>query len=396
MAGFLCLSRVRHNSPGRSLSAGNHLICWPCEEAIIVLVALFLLPYVIETSVAAKVRPHNRVERTFATQAELPSISLIVPTYNEEKNIDTKLQNLFEQSYPKERMEIIVVDSSTDSTPRKVGAWMDRVPNIRLVTEPQRMGLAHALNLGYSAARGDIVIKSDCDILYDEDSVSNIVMNFADPKVGAVSGRQKLRSGNDVESGYRELLNKKRRLETRFGSAYIVDPFCAFRKSLVEKIYERSASDDAELAIKIRKKGFYSIFDENAVFYEQTPKSKLERLKQKQRRAQGHIQLHLQQRSILLKRDLGIFSSLIFPATFWTVVLNPWLLLTVIMLAFGEILSFGLSPVALTTLLGLCVGLVSYLLGKPKYLAGFFESQMALLVGWFVLILKGPSYMWTK
>jgi len=351
---------------------------------------------VIETAALICLRSSASRRRKASTLKPPSRVSVIVASYNEEKNVDSKLANLFKQNYPKELMEVICVDSSTDKTPYLIKAWQQRYPSIRLILEDRRRGLAHALNIGYSAANGDIVVKSDCDILHDPDSIGNLLTNFSDERVGAVSGRQVLLGKNEVESGYRTLLDKKRELESRFGSAYIFETFSGFRRTLLEHIDEHSVADEPELALKIRKKGFYTILDENAIFYEQSPTSKLERLKQKQRRAQGHIQVHLQQRGILLSLGRGVFERIIFPTSFFTIVVNPFLLLATLALAVIRLLSSGFDPLAMIVTLSFVGGLTAYLLEMPKYLAGFLESQLALVIGWFMFIFKGPSHMWSK
>jgi cellulose synthase/poly-beta-1,6-N-acetylglucosamine synthase-like glycosyltransferase len=363
------------------------------------MIIMFILPYFTETigMICLRALRKSFVYNTKKCDpTKLPFISIIVASYNEERNVDAKLENLFSQQYPENLMEIIVIDSSTDATADKVKIWQQKYPNLRLIVEKKRKGLAHALNIGYSVAKGNVVIKSDCDILHDPQSMKNLIVSFDADKIGAVSGRQLLSSENKIESGYRYLLNWKRKLESHFGSAYIFETFCAFRKNLIGSLNERSVADEAEMALKVRTRGFYTIFNENAVFYEKSPRSKLERLKQKQRRAQGHIKVHLQNSHIILKQKPDIFSWIIFPTTFFTIIVNPWLLLAMLAISVFQLLTSGLSMLAMLIVVLFISTFAMYSIGKPKYVAGLFESQIALIFGWFVLILKGPSYVWSK
>jgi len=171
----------------------------------------------------------GKLKRTLNRKRQYePSVSLVIATYNEEENIASKLKNIFEEvEYPHNKMEIIVVDSSTDNTPIIVKEWMKKYPNIRLIKEEKRRGLASALNTGYFEAKNEIVIKTDCDQLLKRDSIKNIVSNFADSHVGAVSGKQLLISSSKSEQGYRSLVDWKRLVENEVDSIYLHEPFSA-------------------------------------------------------------------------------------------------------------------------------------------------------------------------
>ena len=70
-----------------------------------------------------------------------PKVTIITPTYNEAKLIEKKLDNIYQQNYPKNKLEIIIVDSaSTDETPELVKKWAEKHPDIdlKLVEEPVR------------------------------------------------------------------------------------------------------------------------------------------------------------------------------------------------------------------------------------------------------------------
>ena len=191
-------------------------------------------------------------------------------------------------------------------------------------------------------------------------------------------------------------MDKIRAAQSRLDSAYMFEPFCAFRKKLIEPISKRSVADDGELALKIRKKGFRTVFISDALFYEETPTSIVDRLKQKSRRGQGHIQLALTNWTILFNSKYGLFGLIVFPTMFLLMVVNPWLLLLlgIGILYFLSVLG-GISGLLLTTLVVVFLGL-SYIMGHPKLLSGFVESQISLLLGGLNLLVKGPSYIWEK
>ena len=196
-------------------------------KVLSVLLALIIFPYATYFVLYLFLR--GKLKRTLNRKRQYePSVSLVIATYNEEENIASKLKNIFEEvEYPHNKMEIIVVDSSTDNTPIIVKEWMKKYPNIRLIKEEKRRGLASALNTGYFEAKNEIVIKTDCDQLLKRDSIKNIVSNFADSHVGAVSGKQLLISSSKSEQGYRSLVDWKRLVENEVDSIYLHEPFSA-------------------------------------------------------------------------------------------------------------------------------------------------------------------------
>lgn len=358
------------------------------------LLILFLLPYIVYFILFLHTKEIK--EKTIPKDDYEPTISIVIATYNEEENISKKLENVFQLDYPSDKMEVIVVDASTDNTPEIVKKWMIRHPNIRLIREKHRRGLASALNLGYSLAKGEIVIKTDCDQLLGKDSIKQIVSNFVDPNIGAVSGRQLLMDESKHETGYRSLVDVKRLIENKVDSIYLLEPFSAFRKRLIESIDKRSVADEAELGLKIRKKGYKVIFDPDAYFYEKIPSKTIDRLKIKQRRAQGHIRLMLSNLDILFNPKYGKYGMIIFPLNFYLVVIEPWLLL-LISLVFPIFLYslFALKGMILCTMF-YSILIVSYAIGYPKFFSGFLDSQLALIIGLINLTVKGPSYIWQK
>ncbi len=340
----------------------------------------------------------GKPESPAENETYVPKVSLVVATFNEENAIGKKIKNLLGIDYPRDRMEIIFVDSSNDATREIIRRFTDASnANVQLFEEEERKGLASALNKGYELATGEIVIKTDCDIPLHKDSVKEIVKQFHDPSVGAVSGAIRIVNRSDTEIGYRSIFERLRLAEANLDSTYLFNPFCAFRKELIQPIDRRSVADDAELALKIRKSGFKTSYSPTAVAYETSPTSLSERIRQKSRRAQGHIRLIGQNLDVLLNPKYGKFGLIIFPANFFMIILSPWLILLSLAIFFiflSDLAGLLISSMAL--LLFLASTATAYAKSTPKILAGFLDSQLNLLVGLFKLVSKGPDFRWTK
>jgi len=335
---------------------------------------------------------------TAKNEAYMPKVSIVIATFNEEEKVEKKIEDTVGLSYPKEKMEIIFVDSSTDRTRQIIRQLKDQYGlDIILFEEEERKGLASALNTGYALASGEIVIKSDCDLLLDRNSVKEIAKYFSDPSIGAVSGAIRVLNQSDLEIGYRTVFERLRLAEANLDSTYLFNPFSAFRKKLIQPIDRKSVADDAELALKIRQSGYRTIYSPTAVTYEVSPTSIRERIRQKSRRAQGHIRLIFQNLKMLLNRKYGKFGLIIFPANFFMIILSPWLILLTLITGFIYLYSLlGLLLSSIAALIFLTSITIIYLKAKPKTVAGFLDSQLNLLIGFVKLIVTGPEFKWAK
>jgi len=95
-----------------------------------------------------------------------PNITILVPAHNEEKVIQSKLKNLSEVTYPKEKMEIIFIDdASTDKTLVQTYDYLKYHPElpVKVLKQNPRKGKASALNMGLEAASNDIIVVTDAD-----------------------------------------------------------------------------------------------------------------------------------------------------------------------------------------------------------------------------------------
>ncbi|MDH7513739.1 MAG: glycosyltransferase [Clostridiales bacterium] len=110
------------------------------------------------------------------------SISVVIITYNEEKNIRPCLDSLMALDYPKEKHEILVVDASTDETPRIV----QRYEKVRLIQSAK--GFSQQRNAGLEAAKFDIVAFTDADCVIPPDWLRVIDRAFREERVAGVGG----------------------------------------------------------------------------------------------------------------------------------------------------------------------------------------------------------------
>ena len=213
---------------------------------------------------------HNDVRKKEIT----PKVTFLITAYNEEKNIAQKLDNTISLDYPKEKLEILVAsDGSTDGTEEIVKSYAGK--GVRLLRVEGRVGKTATQNAAIKAATGEIVIFSDATTTYEKDNIKNIVRNYADPEVGAVSGRYEyynptgaaIGTGNILFWKYENLIKSSQtRIKTISGCCGCI---YSVRKNAYEPLPPDIISDLCE-PLKILEKGYRIVFEADAVAYEET------------------------------------------------------------------------------------------------------------------------------
>lgn len=186
------------------------------------------------------------------------SVSIIIPCWNEEDLIERRLDNLNEQDYPAELIEIVVAsDGSSDSTNEIVRRRAEDDPRIRLL-DLQRGGQTAALNAGVEASSGEIVLITDAGTVFAPDTLSKLMSYFADGSVDCVVGAWSVVPLKDApynrgERAYRGFEDRLRSLEARAGIAFHGQGACTgFRREAYPKLPPDIAADlGAGLAIAV-------------------------------------------------------------------------------------------------------------------------------------------------
>lgn len=203
-----------------------------------------------------------------------PTVTFLITAYNEEKNIAQKLRNTLELDYPNDKLEIIVAsDGSTDRTDEIVRGFASQ--GVRLVRAEGRVGKTETQNQAVRQARGDIIVFSDATTRYERSNLRKIVRNYADPQVGAVSGRYEYYNPTGATIGVGNILfwkyeNFIKSAQTRIKT---ITGCCGCIYSLRRALYEPLPADiisDLVEPLKIVEKGYRIVFEPEAVAYEQT------------------------------------------------------------------------------------------------------------------------------
>src|SRR6516164_817106 len=117
-----------------------------------------------------------------------PFVSILVPVYNESEVIEAKIRNVTSLEYPLNKLELLIAsDGSSDDTV-KIAQHLADGTRVRVMAFSQNRGKMSVLNDAVREAKGEIIVFSDAPALLRFDALRQLVTNFADPEVGAVSG----------------------------------------------------------------------------------------------------------------------------------------------------------------------------------------------------------------
>jgi len=266
-----------------------------------------------------------------------PFVSIIVPTYNEEKVIEKRIKNLFDLDYPKNKYEIIVVDSgSTDNTTEVVEKLIEKhvpsEPTFRLIKENERKGKASAINFGKKHAKGEIVLVTDANSIFGKNVLKEMMPHFKNPKVGAVSGRYFISNPNKTlpssESFYWEIEHITRLGESFLDSiSTVIGTISAWRKKLMN-FRSETISEDLDMTIQVRRNGYTIRYEPEAKVYEPSATTVEDQIKQRKRTSLGTIQNMFKHLGYFIPpRDF--YSFLIFPSHKALAMFSPFILLAI-------------------------------------------------------------------
>lgn len=181
-------------------------------------------------------------------------ISLVIPTYNEEKSIERCLLSLESQTIPRNNYEIIVVDGqSTDNTVEIAKKYADKV------IHQKSKGVGGARNDGVAVAKHDLIATSDADCTMPEDWLEKIVQAFEAKDVVLVSGKVKLVESTPLISTSYYITEKVWHLMYVLKiSHFLCGANTAFRKKEFMEIGGYSnipILDDFEISMRMKNKG---------------------------------------------------------------------------------------------------------------------------------------------
>ena len=217
-------------------------------------------------------------KRQKASPGHTPFLSILVAAYNEQGNIRKKIDQTLGLDYPQNRFEIIVLsDGSTDRTDDVVESFRDE--RVRLLRIATRKGKTHAQNEGVKVAKGEVLIFSDATTTYHPQALRYLASNYADPKVGAVSGRYQYfdpEGKSPTGLGTIAFWNYENAIKMMQSRIRTITGCCGCIYSVRREVYTPLSPDvisDLVQPLHVIRAGFRVVFEARALAYEETTQS---------------------------------------------------------------------------------------------------------------------------
>lgn len=208
-------------------------------------------------------------------------VSIVIPTYNSVNSLTKTVESLYEQSYPKDKYEIIVVDDgSSDSTKQFIRELQNKsFGNLKYFFQKNK-GPAAARNLGIKIASGDIVAFIDSDCVAEKNWVQEISKGYEADNVAGIGGRTKALPTASRVSRYCAYVNMNEKPEIdKTGIVHLITNNSSFKKEYLKQIsgfderYNFPGGEDIDLCYRLRMKGYIFKYNRNALVYTQHKES---------------------------------------------------------------------------------------------------------------------------
>ena len=234
----------------------------------------------------ARYRPHPTLD-----DDTLPTMTVIIPAYNEGRQVAETIRSVLASDYPIDRLEVVAVnDGSRDDTWTWIQTAQAEAPErVRAIHYSKNQGKRYALNRGFLSSRGRVIVTVDSDSEVAPDALRNLASPFVDDRVGAVAGS--VRVLNTEQGAIARMLDVAFTFSfdfVRASQSAVNTVFCtpgalsAYRRDLVmavrtpwltQTFLSRPAGigEDRAMTNLILSKGFHVVFQGNAVVYTEVP-----------------------------------------------------------------------------------------------------------------------------
>ena len=339
-----------------------------------------------------------------------PFVSVLIAAYNEEKVIEEKILNLSQLDYPADKIEFLIgSDGSSDRTV-EIAKRYSHISNLKVFDLP-RGGKVSALNSLLKKAKGEVLVFSDANTMYDSKAILELIKYFTDNRIGCVSGQLRYKidassgQGAKSESTYWKYENWVKVLESKIGRLSGANgAIYAVKQGLISQIPKGIINDDFYIASSILQSGYDVILETEAIAYEEPNDEFDSQFKRHVRDGAGHYQAIAVFWRMLFPRK-GSFVHVSHRVIRWLV---PFFLIAAFI--FNAVLveqSVFMAVLFICQMLGYLIILVYYFgvkkceRGKKGILNNllnivfyFFSVNLALLLGFIRFIRKQQKATW--
>ena len=255
--------------------------------------------------------------------SQYPSVTVMVPSLNEEKTVYKTVRSLLNLNYPKDKLKIFLIDDGSTDNTWDVISKFSKYPNIKIFHK-ENGGKYTALNLGLEHVETDFLGCLDSDSIADPESLVRIMSYFEkDPSIMAVAPSIiALKPKNIIQSAQKaeyDLSVYIKKMLGFLGAIHVTPgPLTIFRKKVFDDLgpYRHAHNtEDMEIAYRMQKNHYKIEQCNDAYVYTSTPSSIRKLFRQRLRWIYGFINNTIDYRSILFRKKYGNFSIFTIPSS---------------------------------------------------------------------------------
>ncbi len=254
-----------------------------------------------------------------------PAVSVVIPAYNEEETIAATINSALSLDYPREKLDIIVVDDgSKDRTLEEARAFeKDGV----LVLSKANGGKGAALNFGIARAKGELIATMDADSMLTPGTLREMVPLFEDGDVMAVTPAVKVKPGNKLivelqRIEYLMILFSRKLLSFIDSVPVTPGPFSLFRAEAFKKVGpfdEHNLVEDQEICLRLQAANYKVRSSMTAMVYTSVPESMKDLMRQRVRWQRGGLRNYWKYR-FLIRPEYGDFGMFFVPLNYISII----------------------------------------------------------------------------
>ncbi len=254
---------------------------------------------------------------------EYPFVSIAVPVFNEADTIMPTLKSILSLDYPKDKIEIIIVDDkSKDNTVKVAEGFISGVKNIKIIKHKKNLGKAGALNSALKTAKGDFFWVFDADSFASRDLLKKLLLRFQESEddVAAVVSITLIHNqGKWIEKMQRLeyiMAAFTRKLMGSVDTLHITNALSLFRTKVLREIGGfdvGNLTEDFEIAMRLRSNKYRIVMCENSNFHTHVPNTIKSMWMQRVRWFRGFIYNNLKYKNMVLNKKYGLLGMYQIP-----------------------------------------------------------------------------------
>ncbi|MFO8051789.1 MAG: glycosyltransferase [Thermoplasmatota archaeon] len=305
--------------------------------------------------------------KAYEDNGHRPSVTVVVPSYNEGTFVKRTLQALLSSNYPKDLMQIIAVDDgSKDDTYHSIlSVAKDHPDRIKAIRFPENRGKREAMAEGVKHATGEIIVFIDSDTIVEKNAIRHLVAPFADDRIGGVTG--KVRVENWKKNTLTRMLGVRYIMSFDFyrctssvfgGVTCLSGVISAYRKKILDDVIPEwrkqmflgskcTFGDDRSLTNHVLKRDYFTVYSRKAVAHTLAPDNVGKLLKMLVRWNRSFVRetlilmRYIYRPDVMKRRKMLVFEStmttlmpflmmFIILTMYFRIAMDPWHIITVV------------------------------------------------------------------